>query len=155
MPTHVNSFNETRETLTWLNPPILAPPLTERCFRSTPKGVLTAQDYGVAVVGSWQISQRPLTVHKGEWGDRLLSRVMAWCLVHWTLSHWARVRCSGRKFVFPFFPLHLSYQKYLNIHQQVPRSLYYHRDKGKCEPLHVHVCTQTDACGSSETAPPT
>ena len=70
MPTHVNSFNETRETLTWLNPPILAPPLTERCFRSTPKGVLTAQDYGVAVVGSWQISQRPLTVHKGEWGDR-------------------------------------------------------------------------------------
>ncbi len=59
----------------------------ERCFRSTPKGVLTAQDYGVAVMGSWQISQRPLTVHKGEWGDRLLSRVMAWCLVHWTLSH--------------------------------------------------------------------
>ena len=70
-----------------LNPPILAPPLMERCFRSTPKGVLTAQDYGVAVMGSWQISQRPLTVHKGEWGDRLLSRVMAWCLVHWTLSH--------------------------------------------------------------------
>ena len=31
------------------NPPILAPPLTERCFQSIPKGVLTAQDYGVAV----------------------------------------------------------------------------------------------------------
>ena len=30
MPTHVNSFNETRETLTWLNPPILAPPLMGR-----------------------------------------------------------------------------------------------------------------------------
>ena len=57
------------------------------CFRLTPKGVLTTQDYRVPVVGSWQISQRPLTVHKGEWGDRLLSRVMAWCLVHWTLSH--------------------------------------------------------------------
>ena len=31
-------------------------------------------------------------VHRGEWGGKLLSRVMAWCLVHWTPSHWAQVR---------------------------------------------------------------
>jgi len=52
------------------------------------KGVLTAQDYGVAVVGSWQISQQPLTVYKGEWGDRLLSRVYNGSMLGaLTLSH--------------------------------------------------------------------
>ena len=25
--------------------------------------------------------------YPSAWGDRLLSPVMAWCLVHWTLSH--------------------------------------------------------------------
>ena len=29
---------------------------------------------------------------------------MAWCLGHWTPSHWAQVQCLGRKFVFPLFP---------------------------------------------------
>ena len=48
------------------------------------------------------ISQRPPAVHKGGWEDKRLSGVMARCLVHWTLSHWVLVRCSRRKFVFPF-----------------------------------------------------
>lgn len=36
---------------------------------------------------SWK---RPLIVasHKVEWADKPLSGEMAWCLVHWTLSHY-------------------------------------------------------------------
>ena len=31
-----------------------------------------------------------LAAHNVEWGDKRLSQVMAWCLVHWTPSHWPR-----------------------------------------------------------------
>ena len=37
-------------------------------------------------------------------GIQTLSRVMAWCLVHWLASLWAQVQCPGQKCVFPFSP---------------------------------------------------
>ena len=53
---------------------------------------LTAQDEGWLSVQGWQFSQRPLTVYKGERGDKLLSGVMAWCLV---LAQYAPVVRGG------------------------------------------------------------
>ena len=50
-------------------------------------------------VRGWQIRQRPLVVHREEWRDRLLSWVMAWCLVCWTPSLWVPGSVPGRKFV--------------------------------------------------------
>ena len=37
-----------------------------------------------------EYSQRSLAVHKEEWGDKLFSREMAWCLLHCTPSLWPR-----------------------------------------------------------------
>ena len=53
-------------------------------------------------MGCWLRSQQTLVAYKEEWGDKLLSRVMAWFLVHWTPSHWAQVRCPGQKLVSSF-----------------------------------------------------
>ena len=36
-------------------------------------------------------------------GERKSGMIMAWCLVHWTPSHWAQVQCYGWKFVSPIF----------------------------------------------------
>ena len=47
--------------------------------------------------------------------QKTLSRVMAWCLVHWTPSLWDQVRCSRWNFVFPFILLHLSHRKFFII----------------------------------------
>ena len=44
-----------------------------------------------------------LGIDREEWGDELLSWVMAWCLVYWTPSLWVPGSMPGWKFVFPFF----------------------------------------------------
>ena len=36
-------------------------------------------------------------------GERKNGMKMAWCLVHWTPSRWAQVRCYGWKSVSPIF----------------------------------------------------
>ena len=36
-------------------------------------------------------SQQSLAARKEDWGDKVLSQVMAWCLVHWTPTHWNQV----------------------------------------------------------------
>ena len=42
LPGHLRYFNN----LSGINPLIMAPPLTRRCYRSIPNGVLTAHDLG-------------------------------------------------------------------------------------------------------------
>ena len=46
-------------------------------FRLTPKKGSDSTRLGWLSVQGWQISQRPLAVHKGGWEDKLLSGVMA------------------------------------------------------------------------------
>ena len=49
--------------------------------------------------GIEQIHQQPLVVHSKERGDKLLSWVMAWCLVYWTSSLWVPGSMPGRRFI--------------------------------------------------------
>ena len=86
--------------LTLAEPPNLVPLRVD--WKTSPSGK--------EPVCGWQIRQQPLVVRRKEQGDKLLSLVMAWCLVYWTLSLWVQVWCPDESSSFHSFLLHLCQQ---------------------------------------------